>query len=84
MVRLQIQLESARHREVKRRAKKLGVSVAEVIRRCVDAQLDAEVPDDPGRPARQLLAAAGKYVDPRGARRVAAEHDAALAEAYER
>ena len=82
MVRLQIQLETAQHRQVKRRARRLGVSVAEVIRRCVDAQLSAEASDESGLRARQLLSVAGKYTDGRTDTRVAAAHDAALAEAF--
>lgn len=84
MVRLQIQLEPAQHRRVRTRAKRLGVSVAEVIRRCVDTQLASEGHDDASRRARQLLAVAGKYEDRSGDRRVAAGHDAALADAFTR
>jgi hypothetical protein len=84
MVRLQIQLEAAQHRLVRARAKRLGVSVSEVIRRCVDAQLRAERLDQPDDRARRALAVAGKYADPGGATRTAADHDPALAEAYRR
>jgi hypothetical protein len=83
MVRLQIQLEPSQHRQVKRRAKRLGVSVAEVIRRCVGAQLGADPSEGAGDRARRALAAAGRHADPKGATRVAAHHDAALAEAYQ-
>jgi hypothetical protein len=82
MVRLQIQLETGQHRQVKRRARRLGVSVAEVIRRCLDAQLRAEAADESGQRARQLLSVAGKYTDARTERHVAANHDAALGEAF--
>lgn len=82
MVRLQIQLEPSRHRDVKRRAKRLGLSVSEVIRRCVDAQLRADDADGPDARARRAIAAAGKYMDPAGRSAVAAGHDAALAEAF--
>lgn len=82
MVRLQIQLESAQHRAVRRRARRLGVSVSEVIRRCVDAELGDDQ-DAPGSKARKALAVVGKYSDPRGPSRVAADHDAALSEAFE-
>ena len=84
MVRLQIQLEPSQHRQVKRRAKRLGVSIAEVIRRCVDAQLRTDATGTIDEPARRALAAAGKYTDPQGGASVAADHDAALAEAYRR
>ena len=84
MVRLQIQLEAAQHREVRRRAQRLGISVAEVIRRCVSAQLAEESTDDPDARARRALAAAGRYADPKGPARVAREHDGALGKAYRR
>jgi hypothetical protein len=84
MVRLQIQLEPSQHRQVKRRAKGLGVSVAEVIRRCVDAQLQADGSRDPDEPARRLMAVAGKYRDTAGGRDVARRHDARLVEAFRR
>jgi hypothetical protein len=84
MVRLQIQLDAAQHRQVKRRAKRLGVSVAEVVRRCVTAQLGDEGTDDPDARAHRALAVAGRYADPKGAARVAREHDAALAKAFRR
>ena len=84
MVRLQIQLMPEQHRQVRRRAKRLGVSVAEVIRRCVDAQLQTDGAESPDQRVRRALAVAGKYEDPRGATHVAARHDAALVEAFER
>jgi post-segregation antitoxin (ccd killing protein) len=84
MVRLQIQLEPAQHRQVKRRAKRLGVSVAEVIRRCVDTQLQAEGAESPGAGARRALAVVGKYADPLGAVDVARHHDEVLSGAYRR
>jgi hypothetical protein len=81
MIRLQVQLSQAQHRQVKRRARDLGVSVSEVIRRSVDTMLDAsdETPDQ--RVAR-ALAAAGRYHDPKGRKHTATEHDAALVESY--
>ena len=81
MVRLQIQLEPAQHREVRRRAKRLGVSVAEVIRRCVDSHLQVEGADLSER-ARRALAVGGRFAEPRASRRTSADHDAALAEAF--
>ena len=82
MIRLQIQLESSQHRQIRTRAKRLGVSVSEVIRRCVDAQLRADRHEQPDDRSRRALAVAGKYADPRGKGKVAAGHDAALAEAF--
>ena len=82
MVRLQIQLDPARHRDVKRRARRLGVSVAEVIRRCVDAQLQDDDTDGPEARAQRIMAAAGRHLDPDGRDDVARRHDAALAHAF--
>ena len=82
MVRIQIQLESSQHRGVRRRARRLGVSVAEVIRRCVDAQLHIDRLEQPDERTRRALAVAGKYADPRGETTIAADHEAALAEAF--
>jgi hypothetical protein len=84
MTRVQIQLEPAQHREVKRRAKRLGVSVAEVVRRCLDAQLRSQEPDARHERIRRALAVAGKYEDPHGATNVGRDHDRHLAEAYRR
>ena len=84
MVRLQIQLEPAQHREVKRRARRQGLSVSEVIRRCVAAELAAGSRDEPDQAARRLLAVAGKYEDRGPDHRVAAGHDAILTDAFRR
>lgn len=83
MVRIQIQLESTQHRAVRRRARRLGVSVAEVIRRCVDAELQqGESGDEPGARVQRALAVAGRYEEQAGAGRTAADHDAALDRAF--
>ena len=83
-MRLQVQLRQSQHRETRQRAKRLGVSVAEVIRRCVDAQLRTGEAENPDERVRKALAVAGKYADPRRAASVAADHDAVLARAYRR
>jgi post-segregation antitoxin (ccd killing protein) len=84
MMRVQIQLDPAQHREVKRRAKRLGISVAEVVRRCIDAQLRSHEPDARDERVRRALAVVGKYADPHGTGNVAQDHDTALAAAYDR
>jgi post-segregation antitoxin (ccd killing protein) len=84
MVRLQIQLEPSAHRAVKRRARQLGVSVSEVIRRSVAAELGRESAETPAARARRALSVAGKYRDPAGAIDIAAKHDDALADAFRR
>lgn len=84
MVRVQIQVDPARHRLLKRRARRLGVSVAEVVRRCIDSSLEAESADHRQDRVRRALAVAGKYHDPQGAATIGRDHDAALAEVYRR
>jgi len=79
MTRLQIQLEERTHRAVKRVAKRLGVSVSEVVRRCVDRQLREDESETPDERARRALAAVGRYADPAGPGNVAVDHDAVLA-----
>ena len=84
MVRVQIQLDPARHRELKRRAKDQGLSVAELVRRSIDADFDArrsDIHEDRIRRARAVL---GKYRDPAGRGSTGRDHDAALADAYRR
>ena len=81
MVRLQIQLDQTQHRHVKRRARDLGVSVSELIRRSVDTMLEAQA-DGPDQRAAKALAAAGRYVDPKGRTTTATHHDSVLAEAF--
>ena len=83
MVRTQIQLAEEQHRRLTGYAARLGISLAEAVRRCVDAQLDHEttVPSRDAR-VRAALAVCGKYRDPRGGTKVARNHDRHLDEAY--
>lgn len=84
MVRVQVQLDPSQHRKVKRRAKRLGVSVAEVVRRCIDAGLRADETVTREDRARRALAVCGRHLDPKGPSDVARDHDSALADAYRR
>jgi hypothetical protein len=84
MVRVQIQLTPAQHRDLKRRAKRIGASVAELVRRCLDVQLRSQEPEARIDRVHRALAVVGKYRDPKGAANVARDHDAVLAEAYRR
>ena len=83
MVRTQIQLAEDQHRRLTRYAGRLGISLAEAVRRCVDAQLDREMaaPSRDDR-VRAALAVCGKYRDPQGDTDVARNHDRHLGEAY--
>jgi uncharacterized protein (DUF2267 family) len=85
MVRSQIQLTEEQHRRLKRWARKLGISMAEAIRRCVADRLAAEEAA-PTRAtlAREALGLAGAYTDPSGEGDVARRHDQVLADAYRR
>jgi hypothetical protein len=82
MVRTQIQLPDAQHRQLKRWAQRRGVSLAEAVRRMVAQGLAAEQ-EAPSRAVvvREALAVAGRYRDPTGASDVAREHDRYLADA---
>ena len=82
MVRTQIQLTEAQARKLRLAARREGISLAEAIRRLVDRGLA----DEQDTRARQYALAAetvGRYRDRRGAKDVAAAHDAYLDEAYE-
>ena len=74
MVRTQIQLTEEQARRVRRIAQQEGVSMAEVIRRCVDRGLEES------RPSRaelweKVLAVAGRFEDSTGAEDVSERHD---------
>ena len=83
MMRTQIQLTEEQHRRLKRWAHRLGISLSEAVRRCVADRLAAEGPEA-GRAdrVREARAVIGKYADPAGTSRVAADHDDHLAETY--
>ena len=60
MMRIQIQLERDQHRRLRRRARELGVSISEVVRRAIDADPHR---DDPDALVRRALAVVGKYAE---------------------
>lgn len=82
MVRTQIQLTEQQVRRLRAQAREHGVSLAEVIRRCVEKGLAEEAP---GLGARYDRAArvVGRFSDVSGAHDISAEHDGYLDEAYE-
>ena len=83
MVRTQIQLTESQHRAMKRWAGRLGISLAEAIRRCVADRLSRdEALAGPADRVREARAVIGKYADPAGRSRVARDHDDHLADAY--
>jgi hypothetical protein len=83
MVRLQVQLDQAQHRLVKQRARRLGISVSELIRRGVALELKSSTEATLDDRARRALAVVGRYREP-AAGQIASQHDAALTEAYRR
>jgi hypothetical protein len=81
MIRTQIQLTERQARELKRMAAREGVSMAEVIRRAVDAKLRGGTGEVPWEElVRRALAAMGKFRS--GLKDVAERHDDYLVEAY--
>jgi len=82
MVRTQIQLTEQQARRLRAQARERGVSLAEIIRRCVEKALAEETPNRAAlyeRAARVV----GRFRDRRGARDISAKHDRYLDEAYE-
>ena len=68
---------------LKRWARQRDISISEVVRRCVDERLAAErAAPSRAMMVREAFAVLGKYADAKGARNVARDHDAYLAEAY--
>jgi len=82
MVRVQVRLTERQARKLRAGARKHGISVAELIRRCVETALSS---DKVSRAELYSRAArlAGKFVDRRGANDLARRHDAYLDEAFE-
>jgi hypothetical protein len=85
MVRTQIQLTDEQHRQLRRWAHRVGISLSEAVRRCVADRMTREE-TAPSRDERvaAALAVCGRHRDPAGLSRVAIEHDEHLAEAYRR
>ncbi|MFA5807202.1 MAG: ribbon-helix-helix protein, CopG family [bacterium] len=82
MVRTQIQLTERQARELKRIAAKEHVSMAEIIRRAVDAKIRAGAAEVPWEErVRRAMAAMGKFRS--GLKDVSKRHDHYLAEAYD-
>jgi plasmid stability protein len=82
MVRTQIQLTEAQARRLRVRARRDGVSLAEVVRRCLDSGLDSGVPDRAELYARAVRLA-GRFRDRKGASDLSKKHNRYLDEAFE-
>lgn len=80
MVRTQIQLQEGQARKLKEAARLEGVSMSEMIRRCVELALPTLLPERATRYA-QAHAVVGAFAA--GTPDLAEEHDAYLAQAFE-
>jgi hypothetical protein len=81
MVRVQIQLTTEQHRALKRWAGRVGISVAEAVRRCVAARLVREdVATSRADRVREAQAVVGKYRS--GKPDVGERHDDYLTDAF--
>lgn len=82
VVRTQIQLKEEQARRLRKLARCEGVSLAEIIRRCVDHALDDQA-SRRGELYERAAAVVGRYRDREGADDLAAEHDRYLDRAIE-
>lgn len=82
MIRTQIQLTESQARRLRQIAQEHQVSLAEVIRRCIERSLEAEFSSLPERYARagRLI---GKFQDRQGKKDISTAHDAYLDRAFE-
>lgn len=81
LVRTQIQLTESQHRALRRWAGRLGISLAEAVRRCVAEQLAREEsPAGRADRVREAEAVIGKYAS--GRSDVAERHDEYLSDAF--
>jgi hypothetical protein len=79
MIRTQVQLTDEQAEALRRRSKREQVSVAELVRRAIDAFTRGEPPGD--RELRdRALGAAGRFAS--GVSDTSSRHDEALAEAF--
>jgi len=81
MLRTQIQLTEDQHRRVRMAAQEAGISVAEMIRRCIERYFVDEAPDR-GELYARAMRLAGQFKDRDGATDVSERHDDYLDEAY--
>ena len=82
MIRTQIQLTEAQARQLRDRARQEGVSLAALIRRCIDESLKSEPANRADLYARASKLV-GRFRDRRRARDVSSEHDKYLDEALD-
>ena len=80
MIRTQIQLNENQARAIKKIARGQGVSMAELVRRAVEREINLGLTTDEEERHKRAVAIVGKFKS--GKRNVARKHDAYLAEAY--
>ena len=81
MVRTQIRLTEQQARRLRAEARERGVSLAEMIRRCVERGLAEEAPDLAALYDRASRVV-GRFRDKRGASEVSRKHDEYLDDAF--
>jgi len=82
MVRTQIQLTEEQARRLRKLARHEGLSLAEVIRRCVDRTLNEQA-QTRAELYRRAATVIGRHRDREGAHDVAERHDRYLDEAFD-
>ena len=82
MIRTQIQLSEAQARRLHAIAKREGISMAEVVRRCIDRNLADSEAELKAR-YRQAEKLIGRFKDKNAAGDLSSEHDKYLDEAFE-
>lgn len=81
VVRTQIQLTEAQYRALRRAARARGVSMAEIVRRCIEGGIAEQMPDRSEAYAR-AAELVGKFSDRSRRSDVASQHDEYLPEAF--
>jgi metal-responsive CopG/Arc/MetJ family transcriptional regulator len=82
MVRTQIQLTEELARKLRRAARAQGVSMAEMVRRCLERGLEEQTSDRSAQYAR-AMALVGAFRDHEDASTVSVDHDEFLDEAFD-
>ena len=82
MVRTQIQLTEQQLRKLRARARERGISLAEMIRRCIEFTF-ADETNDRAELYEKAARIVGRFPDDGGATDLAREHDSYLEKAFE-